>query len=203
MADINKEEMREKLGNIDQIRDIIFGPQLREYNSRLDNIESNISLLEKDLRERLEQTQNACLAELRSAVESLDTKTKSLSLTTKNDNAEIRQLIDHFNKKYSTRIDAISQTVEQQTTSIQKELSETREKLQENNRTLKQEIFTQLDKRFTNLKGTKVSRDDLAEILFELGLRIKGNELAPELQKAADNEKKNDVFLIEASEVET
>ncbi|NEO29289.1 MAG: hypothetical protein F6K36_02300 [Symploca sp. SIO3C6] len=201
MADINKEEMREKLGNIDQIRDIIFGPQLREYNSRLDNIESNISLLEKDLRERLEQTQNTCLAELRSAVESLDTKVKSLGLTTQNDNAEIRQLIDHFNKKYSSRIDALSQTVEQQTTSIQKELSETREKLQENNRTLKQEIFAQLEKRFSNLKGTKVSRDDLAEILFELGLRIKGNELAPELQKAASNETKNDVFLIEASEV--
>ena len=32
MAEITKEEMRERLGNIDQIRDIIFGAQLREYD---------------------------------------------------------------------------------------------------------------------------------------------------------------------------
>lgn len=36
MSEISREEMREKLGNIDQIRDIIFGSKQREYDSRIE-----------------------------------------------------------------------------------------------------------------------------------------------------------------------
>ena len=35
MSDLTKADLRERLGNIDQIRDILFGPQLREYTTRL------------------------------------------------------------------------------------------------------------------------------------------------------------------------
>jgi len=201
MADLNREEMRERLGNIDQIRDIIFGPQLREYNSRLDSIESQISLLEKDISESIAQTQTACLTELRAAVDSLDTKIKSFNLTTQNDTAEIRQTIDHLNKKFSGNIEALDQTVAQQTTSLRSDLSDTRERLQEDIRSLKSQIFEQLEMRFSALKDTKVSQDDLAEILFELGLRIKGTELAPELKKAAGNDDAARVHLLRPSEV--
>lgn len=201
MADLNREDMRERLGNIDQIRDIIFGPQLREYNSRLDSIESQISLLEKDISESIAQTQTACLTELRAAVDSLDTKIKSFNLTTQNDTAEIRQTIDHLNKKFSGNIEALDQTVAQQTTSLRTDLSDTRERLQEDIRSLKSQIFEQLEMRFSALKDTKVSQADLAEILFELGLRIKGTELAPELKKAAGNDDSSRVHLLRPSEV--
>ncbi|MGQ4647489.1 hypothetical protein [Lyngbya aestuarii] len=201
MADLNREDMRERLGNIDQIRDIIFGPQLREYNSRLDSIESQISLLEKDISESIAQTQAACLTELRAAVDSLDTKIKSFNLTTQNDTAEIRQTVDHLNKKFSGNIEALDQTVAQQTTSLRSDLSDTRERLQEDIRSLKSQIFEQLEMRFSALKDTKVSQADLAEILFELGLRIKGTELAPELKKAAGNDDSSRVHLLRPSEV--
>jgi hypothetical protein len=46
MAEITKEEMRERLGNIDQIRDIIFGAQLREYDNRFDKIDSDLSMMQ-------------------------------------------------------------------------------------------------------------------------------------------------------------
>ena len=34
MTQMLREEVRERLGNIDQIRDIIFGAQIREYETR-------------------------------------------------------------------------------------------------------------------------------------------------------------------------
>jgi hypothetical protein len=40
MRDITQEEMRERMGNIDLIRDIIFGPKLQEYDNRIDKLES-------------------------------------------------------------------------------------------------------------------------------------------------------------------
>ena len=49
MGEITRDEIRERLGNIDQIRDIIFGAHLREYTSRLDKAESDISAIQQDV----------------------------------------------------------------------------------------------------------------------------------------------------------
>jgi DNA anti-recombination protein RmuC len=201
MTELNREEIRERLGNIDQIRDIIFGPQLREYNSRLDKIESNLSLMEQEMRERIEQVKNACLTEVRASVDSLEQKIKSSNLNYQNENAELRQLIDRVNKKFSSSIEALDQTIDSQTSSIWNNLSETKEKLQEDNRNLRIQIFEELERRFTTLSGAKVSRDDMAEILFELGLRIKGTEFAPELKDAAGTDVSPDIRLLEATRI--
>lgn len=199
MAEINKDEIRERLGNIDQIRDIIFGPQLREYNSRLDKIESNLSLMEQEMRDRIEQVKNACLTEVRASVDSLEQKIKTSNLNYQNENADLRQLIDRINKKFSSSIEALDQTIDSQTSSIWNNLSETKEKLQEDTRNLRIQIFEELERRFSSLSGAKVSRDDMAEILFELGLRIKGTEFAPELKDAAGTDVSPDIRLLEAS----
>ena len=50
--------------------------------------------------------------------------------------------------------------------------------------------------RFSMLKEVKVSKDDMAEILFELGMRLKGAEFVPELKEAADTRIFDDVLLL-------
>jgi hypothetical protein len=50
------------------------------------------------------------------------------------------------------------------------------------------------------MKAAKVSRDDMAEILFELGLRLKGTEFEPELKEAAGGDTANDMPLLEAGQ---
>jgi hypothetical protein len=94
MDEITKDEMRERMGNIDLIRDIIFGSKLKEYDSRIDRLESKFSLLEQEMRDRTEQIKTDCLTELRASVDSMEEKIKSLSFTSQKDNADIRQLID-------------------------------------------------------------------------------------------------------------
>lgn len=201
MRDITQEEMRDRMGNIDLIRDIIFGPKLQEYDTRIDKLESNLSLLEKETHDRIEQVKTDCLTELRSSVDALEQKIKSLSLTFQKDNADIRQLIDRTYQNFSGSLESIDKTLVSQTTSIRKELSETREKLQDDTRNLKSQIFDELEKRFSLLTNAKVSRNDMADILFELGLRLKGTDLAKELKEANNNNESNDVLFIEASKV--
>lgn len=198
MAEISKEQMRERLGNIDQIRDIIFGAQLREYDSRIDKIESNLALIQQEMRDRIEQTKTVYVTELRAAVDSLEKKLKSLNMTVQNDNSEIRQTIDIVNKKFSGNLESLDNSLEKQTNNLHNELSETREKLQEDIRSLRSYIFEELERRFSLINDGKVAKDDMADILFELGLRIKGTEFAPELKEAAGNDVDVDVRLLEA-----
>jgi gas vesicle protein len=201
MGEISQDEMRERIGNIDLIRDIIFGSKLKEYDSRLDKLESKLSLLDQEMRDRTLAIKTECLTELRASVDSLEQKIKSLSLTSQKDNADIQQLIDRTYRNFSNSLESIDKTVVSQTTSIRTELSETREKLQEDTRNLKTQLLDELEKRFSLLTDTKLSRNDMADVLFELGLRIKKAEFSPELQESVRANGSEDVLLIEARKV--
>jgi DNA anti-recombination protein RmuC len=197
MAEITKEEMRERLGNIDQIRDIIFGAQLREYDNRFDKIDSDLSMMQQDLQARIEQVRTVLSTEMRTAVDSLEKKIKSITLNTQEESADLRQQIDRINRKFSSSIEALDEALDSQTGSIRDELSQTRERLSEETRILKTQVFEELDRRFSMLREVKVSRDDMAEILFELGMRLKGTEFAPELKGVTDNKLNNEFLLPE------
>lgn len=202
MTEITKEEMRERLGNIDQIRDIIFGPQLREYNNRFDKLESDISLVQQEMRDRIDQVRTVLSTEMRSAVDGLEKKLKTLNLTSQEESNDVRQQIDRVNKKFSTSIEALDQTVDNQTSSIREELSQARNKFQEDVRSLRGQVFDELERRLSMMRETKVSRDDMAEILFELGMRLKGNEFVPQLKEVAETENVyNDVRLLSQSKI--
>lgn len=188
MAEITKEEMRERLGNIDQIRDIIFGPQLREYDTRFDKIESDLSLLQQEMRDRVDQVKTVLSTEIRSSVDSLEKKIKALNLTTQEEISDLRQQLDRVNKKFSNTIEALDQTLDNQTNSIREELSQARGKFQEDVRVLRSQVFEELERRFSIVREDKLSKDDMAEFLFELGMRIKGNEFIPKLKEAAETD---------------
>ncbi|MFM9264287.1 hypothetical protein [Tychonema sp. BBK16] len=197
MAEITKEEMRERLGNIDQIRDIIFGAQLREYDNRFDKIDSDLSMMQQDMQVRLEQIKTVLSGEMRATIDSFEKKIKSITLNTQEESADLRQQIDRVNRKFSSSIEALDEAIDNQTSSIRDELSQTRDRLSEESRTLKTQVFEELDRRFSMLRDVKVSRDDMAEILFELGMRLKGTEFVPELKGVTDNKLNSDFLLPE------
>ncbi len=200
MVEITKEEMRERLGNIDQIRDIIFGSQLRDYNTRFEKIESDITMMQQEMHDYAEQVKSVLSSELRSAIDSLEKKLKSLTLNSQEETAELRQQIERVNRKFSSSIEALDNSLDQQTGSLRDELLQSRDKLQEDVRHLRNQIFEELDRRFSMLREVKISKDDMAEILFELGMRLKGTEFVPQLREAADTNLYTDVRLLESTE---
>jgi len=195
MADITKEEMRDRLGNIDQIRDIIFGSQLRDFETRFDKLESDLSMLQQEIEDRTEQVRTVLSTEMRASVEALEKKFKNLNLNTQEETADIRQQVDRVNRKFSTSLEALDEAIDKQSNSIRDELSQTRDKLQEDVRSLKNQVFEELTRRFSVLRDDKVARDDMAEILFELGMRLKGTEFVPELKEVAENNIEPEVLL--------
>ncbi|MGD1805959.1 hypothetical protein ACP6PL_11045 [Dapis sp. BLCC M126] len=189
MAELTKEEMRERLGNIDKIRDIIFGSKLREYENRFDKLESEVSLVKQEIKNQIEQVKNAFSTEIQAMVDSMDQKFRSINLTLQNnqeDIGETKEQIERVNRKITTTKEALDEIIDNQTTSLQDKLSKTRDKLENDVSNLKIQIFEELEKQFSLLQDGKVSRDDLAEIMFEVGMRMKKTELVNELKEAVD-----------------
>lgn len=180
--------MRDRLGNIDQIRDIIFGAQIREYSQRLDKLESDLTLFQQDVRDRLEQVKLSFTGELKKTTEALEKRIKTIHTTAQAETIDLHQQIDRVNKKLSSQLEALNETLDAQTNSIREEVGQTREGLQGDVSALRDLVFEELDRRFSQLQGHKVSKDDMAEALFEMGMRLKGTEFVPELKKAANSD---------------
>lgn len=199
MGEITRDEIRERLGNIDQIRDIIFGAHLREYTSRLDKAESDISAIQQDVRDRLNDLKVTLANELRTAVESIDKRLKTISSTAQEEAADLRQQFDRLNRKFTNSIETLDENVEAQRVALRDELAQTRDNLQNDTRELRSLVLEELDRHFSILREDKLSKDDLAELLFELGMRLKGSEFVPELREAAEervDEKYEQVSII-------
>ena len=186
MGEITRDEIRERLGNIDQIRDIIFGAHLREYTSRLDKAESDISAIQQDVRDRLNDLKSVLASELRAAVESIDKRLKTISTSTQEEAADLRQQFDRINRKFTNSIETLDETVEAQRVTLREEIAQTRDNLQNDTRELRSLVLEELDRHFSILREDKLSKDDMAELLFELGMRLKGSEFVPELREAAE-----------------
>jgi cell division protein ZapA (FtsZ GTPase activity inhibitor) len=186
MGEITRDEIRERLGNIDQIRDIIFGAHLREFTSRLDKSEADISAVQQEVSDRLSELKSLLALELRAAVESIDKRLKTISASTQEEAADLRQQFDRINRKFTSSIETLDETVEAQRIALRDELAQTRENLQSDTRELRSLVLEELDRHFSILREDKISKDDMAELLFELGMRLKGSEFVPELREAAE-----------------
>jgi hypothetical protein len=186
MGEITRDEIRERLGNIDQIRDIIFGAHLREFTSRLDKSEADIAAVQQEVSDRLSELKSVLAIELRAAVESIDKRLKTISATTQEESADLRQQFDRINRKFTNSIETLDETVEAQRVALRDELAQTRDSLQSETRELRSLVLEELDRHFSILREDKISKDDMAELLFELGMRLKGSEFVPELREAAE-----------------
>jgi len=186
MNQLKKEEIYDKLGNIDQIRDIIFGSQLRDYNTRFDKLESDLINFRQELVDRIQEVKSSNATELRSALDAIDKKIRAIQSTGEEERNELRQIVDRTHRKSSSNFDKLGEDLEASTGLLRDNLSETKAKLQDDIRNLRTYVQEELERRLSAIGNIKVSRDDMAEILFELGMRLKGTEFVPELEEATD-----------------
>jgi hypothetical protein len=197
MSDITKEEVRDRLGNIDQIRDIIFGAQLRDYDNRLMQIESDFVVLQQDVRDRVEQMRTSLTNEFKLAVDAIEKKLKVVNTNAQEEVAELRQQIDRLQRKLAANVQTLDESLDTQVNSLRNDLNSARDAMQTDVNALRDIVLEELDRRSSQLQGNKVSKDDMAEVLFELGMRLKGNEFIPQLRDLSGKEGQDSVPLLQ------
>jgi len=199
MAELNKREMRERLGNVEQIREILFGSQLRTYDQRLDKMEADFAALKQEIHDRLDKIKESLSAEVKAIADSLEKKLKYLSLTTHDETTKLWQKIDQTTQKNYNTIEALNKSFNARANTMKEELGQTRDQVQAEIQLLKTKIFEELEKSFASLRETKVSRSDLAEVLFDLCIKVKGTEFVPDLREAMESRLQADFLLPDQS----
>ena len=184
MTEINKQQIRERLGNLDQIRDLLFGEKIEYYErqfqscqNRIDKLDSQLQQFERETHDRLSWLQNSISTEIRSGLDSLEQKIKYLDLSAREKNTKIKQEIDSLEGKTAENFEEIHHSFTGKNNLIKDELERVKQEVETNFQTLKQRTILEIKKEFLELKNDKFSRIDLAEVLFEICLKLRGDEL--------------------------
>ncbi len=204
MTEITKEEMRSRLGNITQLQELLFGDKIKEYNYKFEQNQKHIQKLEADinklrlnLENNLKQLEISLNHKIDFAVDSLEKKLKYLSLTTQNETSKLKQEVKNISKTSYDSLDSIQENLNSQTGNLKTELVKTKGVIDKDIQTLRRKLLEKIEKNFSEVSDKKVSRSDLAEILFELCLKVKGTDFVSDLKEAANNGIKADFLLPE------
>jgi hypothetical protein len=161
--------------NVDQIRDILFGGQMRDYERRFqelnERIEADLASLRQDqerrfnqldkrLDEQLERLSKALRQEVSDRTASQDDLESRLGQSARSQRSEINAAIDGLGQELSAGEERLRSA-----------LAELDAALKDQAGRLSQNLARSRDE----LRADKVGREDLAALMTELALRLKGD----------------------------
>lgn len=198
MVDLRSDDVRDRLGNIDQIRNLLFGDVMADYEQRLslsvervDRLEAELTHFQADIRQQLTQFQESLTTELRKSLSTLETQVQYLTHNAQEQTNAFQFRLHELEHKGEEQIEGLHNSLTGQATSLKAELLQVREQLELALRALERRVVDEMDKDLAAVKTSKVSRTDLADILFELCLKVKGAETNAQLASSINNGKNN------------
>jgi nucleoid DNA-binding protein len=172
--------------DLNSLRDIIFGPTIREYSMRFHTIDRELERFHQLFEERyagLETKLNQRFEDLNSEIH------KSLRETDQQINERIDQVANKGEldlRKLSTLLDTLAQELHEKIEKVSNtqldQIGEIRDQMRRNYDTLRNELVTETD----DLDDRKVSRFTLADDLIEIAMKLKGESLVNEVNTQAD-----------------
>lgn len=170
----------ERAGNVDKIRDILFGSQMRDYDRRFARFEERLvkdaSELREDVKRRFESMESFVRGELESLGDRLKKEQAERTESLKELTREVREAVKSWEKR-------AAQMEEQSTKSFR----DLRQQVLEESKRLGDQIEAKakdgaeaLDKEIRELGDRTQDRFELADLLTELGLRLKNEFEMPE-----------------------
>ena len=168
--------------NVDRIREILFGSQMREYEQRFVQLEERLlretTELKSDLRRRVDSLEAYARQEAASLSDRLNTE-----------RGERREVQDRASRDLAETTRGLERRVTQTDEQMSKDLRDLRQFMLDQIRSLAEELTQCLGKaellqnrRLDELRTNSMDRLALADLLAEVALRIRGEFQVPGLE---------------------
>jgi hypothetical protein len=179
-----------KVNNVDQIRDLIFGSQIKEFDEKFNRMDANIKSMHEEIRQGFQKAHEKLQRETERAMEVLEKKIDNLSVTTQKERTKLKDLVDTLDEglqekiglqkdEFDTKLKIMKENVSDEHQNITALIKSTRDDL---DRMLKSELST--------LSDNKLSRESMAQMLLEVAMKIQGTDMtAAVLDKDVKTEK--------------
>jgi methyl-accepting chemotaxis protein len=159
-------------GNVDKIRDILFGSQMRDYESRFARLEETLLKETADLREnsrrRFEQLETFVKKELEAMEGRLKVERDERTDVAGQHSRELKEMHETFHRRLRD-LDDRGSHVERD---LRDQLLQNAKNLTEAMRSHHEELAEHVERRFQELRHGKTDRAALASLFNEVALRL-------------------------------
>jgi seryl-tRNA synthetase len=164
-------------GNIDKVRDILFGGQMREYERRFVKLEERLlketAELRDDLRKRLTTLEQYMKQESSSLADRIKAEHDDRTDATKDLAKEAKETAKAFEKKTGQLDDHIGKVQRE----LRQQLLDLQQRMNDDMREKIDGVLARLGQEANMLRTDKADRATLAELLTEMAMRLT-NELS-------------------------
>lgn len=159
-------------GNIDKIRDILFGSQSRDFERRFSRMEERMTKEVSDLRDetrrKLDALEEFIKGEVKSLTDRLGSEQNSRADAVKELAGELKDLSHGFDKKVS----AINEQAAKSESDLRQQLLTQSKNLTDEILQRHNELLASLQRESTEIRDDKADRSALAELFAEMAMRL-------------------------------
>ena len=168
-------------GNLDKVRDLLFGGQMRDYDRKFARLEERLVKETADLREEVRRRLSALEAYMKAEVESqsdrLRAEQEGRSTGDKELGRELRDSAQQFDQKLTQLDDLVARNQRD----LRQQLHTQHHELVDDIRQRVEDVLGRLAHEAQELRSDKTDRKALAALLTEMAMRLNGDirALAP------------------------
>lgn len=163
-------------GNMDKIRDILFGNQAKDYEKRFDRMENRLAQEASELKQELLKRIDALEVYIKQEI-------KDINQRIKNESNERADALKTLQREFKDGLESLNKKLLNEEENLAKKSTELRDQILEQSKQLSAEILSKYDHASNNLRQTalqledaKVNRSDLSGFFLELAMRLSGDE---------------------------
>jgi phage host-nuclease inhibitor protein Gam len=171
-ADQQPQVLRGGAGNVDKIRDILFGSQMRDYESRFARLEETLIKETLEIRETNKRRFDQLEGYIRREFETVQTRLKAERDERSDSNSQQSRELKELGDSLSRRIRDLDDRETNGERALRSDLLQQARDLTDEIRARHDEMAGLLDKRVNELRDGKTDRAALATLINEVALRL-------------------------------
>jgi len=165
------------MNNVDQIRDLIFGSQLKEFDERFETLNKTIRNVEEKMVQTFKEAHVKLQRETERSVEALEQKIDNLSTITQKERNKLKELIDTTEETLQVQIKNQKDEFLTKLKIMKENMEDENEKINQNLTQMRTQIENMLHEGLSDLGEEKLSRDMMAGMLLDVAMKIQGTDV--------------------------
>jgi uncharacterized phage infection (PIP) family protein YhgE len=159
-------------GNVDKIRDILFGTQMRDYEKRFARLEERLLKESLDLRAEVKRRFDALEGYIKKEVESLADRLKAEQSERAESAKEVSQELKNLTKNFDRKTTQLDEQLTKGQRDLRQQLLDQSKNLSAEIQQKYDELAGLLEREAAELNETKTDRSALAALFTEVALRL-------------------------------
>jgi hypothetical protein len=164
--------LRGGAGNVDKIRDILFGSQMRDYESRFARLEETLIKETLEIRETSKRRFDQLESYIRNEFETVQSRLKAERDERSDAASQLSRELKDLNDTLGRRIRDLDDRETNVERKLRSDLLQQARELTDEMRTRHDEMVSLLEKRVSELRDGKTDRAALASLFNEVALRL-------------------------------